>query len=376
LALSLVLRHETLAAATPGEVCAPYRITDTLVILAETTDTAGMGSLHRVQMLAQAAEWYYAQNSYSREKLCFTFLDADGAQGEHDWYNVGPSLAAYRGEEHAFALEALARALAAADLPEVVQVARAVVVCPAGQQMGARVLDASAFAHASRDYVAVSRPGGNRRIYLQDVVLVSEEDDLGTWVHELGHTLASKVLSPAGLRLTDRYSYYNDPTRRYGDAGPWDVMGTGSRWGNPVGTSPTHMCSYTKVAAGWLHYAPAVVGQDYPLVALEHQRAGDAVLTFDDPASDDPQAHYILEARDADAFFGAPASGVMLYHVTYDHQANHAVVNTLGPQGGMQGNQPTLHGGVAVYAGAGIRVLLLAESFSPYRATVRVEHLP
>lgn len=53
----------------------------------------------------------------------------------------------------------------------------------------------------------------------------------------------------------------------------------------------------------------------------------------------------------------------------------------LVPRSGAPSNQPTLHGvtqpdGVSEYVADGVRVVLLAESVAPYRATVRVERLP
>jgi len=165
-------------------------------------------------------------------------------------------------------------------------------------------------------------------------------------------------------------------------------MASGSHWGNPDSTSPTHMSSYTKVAATWLRYTPASFDQDYVLTALENQRVGDAVLTVDDPLSSDPLCLYIIEARDSAVHFGAPECGVMIYHVTFNRAAGHPVVEIVSA-GGDSGNtvgrrppaqHPTLRGagdpgGVTEYVNApdGFRVRLLSESFSPYKATIRIE---
>ena len=381
-----------IAAACPTQGAEEQQIPDsldTVVILAETTDTPGKDSLRRFQALAQAANWYYALNSYGDVGFSFTFMDADGPAGAHDWYNVGPSLSAYIGNEDGFVVAALGQALAGADWPESVYLQRAIVV-----YAGTKLLsDATPFSSATfwqpdTSYLEVTGGEHHTRVYIASLILVCEQDELGTWVHELGHTLCVKgaTASPYG-RISDRYNYDDQPDRRYGEVGHWDLMGSGSRWGNPIGTSPTHMSSYTKEAAGWLHYGPASLDQNYELTALENQVMGDAVLTLDDPLSDDPLCYYILEARDSGAFFGAPESGVMLYHVTYDHQADHTVVATVGPQEGgpsaiqsdVSHQRTTLHGAASAEGAReyiisdGLRVRLLAESFSPYRATVRIE---
>ena len=88
-------------------------------------------------------------------------------------------------------------------------------------------------------------------------------------------------------RVSDRYQS-DQPGRQLGHVGAWDLMGTGSRWGDPAGVAPTHMSSYTKEAAGWLRYLPAELGRHYRLEALENQSMGDHVLRVDDPSSDDP----------------------------------------------------------------------------------------
>ena len=164
-------------------------------------------------------------------------------------------------------------------------------------------------------------------------------------------------------------------------------MGSGSRWGPLLGASPTHMSSYTKVEAGWLRYCEAMCGREYLLTALENQRASGCVLRFDDPLTDDPRYYYILEARDHDAYYGAPHSGVMVYHITHDSTARHAVVNTVRTEperrvvDGLESTElPTLHGighphGVTEYVNrmAGIRVRLLVESNSPYQASLRLD---
>ena len=90
------------------------------------------------------------------------------------------------------------------------------------------------------------------------------------------------------------------------------------------------MSSYTKEAAGWLRYRQAELGQEYTLTALESQNAGDEVLILDEPGERGMETaptgsgdgtrsdYYILEARDRTQPYGAPETGVVIYHVTRD----------------------------------------------------------
>ena len=374
------------AVAEQQGLCGPSSV----VILAQTTDTPGSSTLHRFQTLAQATTWYYTLNGYGRVDIPLTLLDADGPAGAHDWYTVGPSASAYAGQEMRFAIAAVQRAFAGMSLPESTYLERAIIVCPsAGELLSAqRRLFSTTFWLPAATQIEVPSAGHAARVYIRDLVLLSEDDELGTWVHEVGHTLYSKYTTPSGYHhISDRYQY-DQPERRFGHVGLWDLMGTGSRWGNPEGKSPTQMSSYTKEAANWLRYAEASLDTEYALTALENQKMGDFVLRLDDPLSAEPSCYYIIEARDANVFFGVPESGVMIYYVTYDHRYGHAVVNAIGsaereadsarPDPSSQ--HATLHGvkdsgGVTEYvnATAGFKVRLVAESFRPYKATVRIE---
>ena len=374
------------AVAEQQGLCGPSSV----VILAQTADTPGRSTLYRFRLLAQATTWYYTLNGYGRVDIPFTLLDADGPAGANDWYTAGPSASAYAGQEMRFAIAAVQRAFAGMSLPESTYLERAIIVCPsAGELLSAqRRLFSTTFWLPAATSIEVSGAGHTARIYVRDLVLLSEDDELGTWVHEVGHTLYSKYTTPSGYhRILDRYEY-DQPERRFGHVGLWDLMGTGSRWGNPEGKSPTQMSSYTKEAANWLRYTEASLDREYTLTALENQVMGDLVLRLDDPLSSDPSCYYIIEARDANVFFGAPESGVVIYHVTYDHRHGHAVVNAISSEGGeadsarpgLNFEHATLHGVNApdgareyVNASAGFKVTLVAESFSAYKATVRIE---
>ena len=372
---------ETLySAAQERDLCAS---TGTVLILAETSETPGTNSLSLFQSRAKSANWYYSLNGYGRTDLGFTFMDADGPSSDHDWYHVGDALSSYS-SARSFGEAVLAQAFSGADLPEVVTLERAILIY-AGESQQPEVpwCSPASTVWLPRDY-AIEIQGAEHsiRLYVANLVILSEQEGLGTWVHEIGHTLhASREASDEFGRIPDRYG------QPIGYVGHWDLMGLGCLWGVPERTSPTQMSSYTKVAAGWLRYQAASEDRDYVLTSLENQKMGDGVLTVDDPLNDDPRDYYILEARDSEVFFGAPESGVMIYHITYDREAGRAVVEILNAQRGDREAQrmahvyprTTLHEavnpqGATEYAiPGGLVVRLLAESLSPYRATVRIE---
>ena len=360
----------------------------TVVVLAETADTSGSTPLGHYEALAREVNRYYAHNAYGRVALDFRFMDADGPKGDDDWHSVGPELSTYAEDPMGFALAATQRAFEGARLTGVIYLERAIVVYPAARSEGAsQVFSPVTIWLPSEHRITIGSAGHTSTLSVASLVLLPEESRLGIWAHEIGHTLHSKYALGDGYhRLRDRY--HGDPSRRwYAQVRSWGLMGFGDLRGNPAGASPTHMCSYTKEAANWLHYVEAQTDRDYHLTALEHQGIGDAILRIDDPLSTDPLNYYIIEARDREALYGAPQTGVMVYHVTYDRQEERAEVHAIissreiaAADGRLWAEYPTLYGvalsdGVKEYTieGAGLRLTLLSESFSPYQATVRVE---
>jgi len=240
-----------------------------------------------------------------------------------------------------------------------------------------------------REYAMdVETSGQTMRLQVPYVLLLSEQDPLGVWAHELGHTLHSRHEAGAADRLADRYTDPKAPASS-GTVGFWDLMALGSYWGAPAGSAPAHMSSYTKELAGWLRYRQAEPGQEYALTALESQGAGSEVLAVDGPSGGrNGGDYYILEARDRTTPYGAPETGVVIYHVTRDRSTKQEIVEPvycqngepMGFANGTAYRHSALHGSAeglleaTTYAlRGGVVIRLLAESFSPYRATVRIE---
>ena len=373
------------SAAVRRNLCAAA---STVVILAETEDAPGSVPLQHYQSLAREANFYYARNAYGRARFDFTFVDADGPAGREDWHSVGPRLSDFAGSGIAFAVAAVQRGFEGADLPSNVYLERLIVIYPAREQDGTSGLFSRVTLWRTEERpVEVAGAEPTVSIHVPSIILLSENERLGVWAHEIGHTLRSKYPSQEGVRrLTDRY-HRDDEGKWHGQVRGWGLMGTGEWQGEPRGTAPTHMSSYTKEAANWLHYEWAELDRDYTLVSLEHQGTGAAVLRVDDQQRFNAQCFYIVEARDADVAFGAPGSGVVIYHVCHDGATRQTTVDALITWREIQTadgrewiESPTLHGlsrpdGIKEYTNgaAGIRVSLLTESYSPYSATVRIE---
>ncbi len=317
---------------------------DTLVILAGTDDTPGTRPLSHFQQMAQDVNAYYGHNAYGRVVLAYTFMDADGdaSSGPGDWYNVGGAMADYANRERQFAITAVERAFAAGAPREELNLARVIVVYAGPSQQATHNAPNPApmgtlASHPPNNMffeIEVGPADARAMVYASVLILVAEEDGLGLWTHEVGHSLYSQYLMFNRLsRITDRYNY-SQPWGQYGRVGRWGLMGSGNWWGDPTASSPVHMCAFSKVSGTWLGYLDAELGKQYALTAVEHQKHGDTVLRVDDPTSTHAEHFYLVEARDATAAYGAPETGVVLYRVTYNNTHNHHVVNNLLPQSG------------------------------------------
>ena len=230
-------------------------IGDTLVLLARTEDTVNGMTLAQASERTQQVAAYYQQIASGAATFAYTFLDADGAAGAADAYVVGPTLAAYAGKECDFARDALEKAFAGGLPREELTVERAIVVYPGlskQQDPAAPLKTACCQSRAGEGHtVSVGPPLEDQTLYVKNLILMSEQYAVGPWVHEVGHSLASKYVVGGVAQIGDRYNY-TEPWGQYGDVDYWDLMGRGSNWGTPDGSAPVQMSSFTKESAGWL----------------------------------------------------------------------------------------------------------------------------
>ncbi len=377
------------AAADKENLCG---LGDTIVILAGTSDKPGANTISYYQQIAQGVNSYYGQDGYGRVSFTFTFKDADGTAGSNDWYSLAGTQNSYA-DEADYGIAAIKEAFKGADFKGGSAHVDRVIVVYGGK---AKQEDASAKfstldAWKKDDFfVEVDGVSGKQKLYAPNIIVVSENDKIGTWAHEIGHSLYCKYKTDGVWnRLNDRYNYHNNPNWQYGYVGDWDLMGSGNWMGVPKATKPSQMSSYTKEAANWLNYKAVSLDKEYSVSALENMKTGDSVLQLDDPESNDPLYYYIIEGRTTDNYYGAPASGVVMYRVSYDHANTHEVVNVIGPQagawkgtepGGREYVMPTLNdplpaadGSTFISVPGKFKVSLVSEDFSPYSATVKVE---
>ncbi len=366
---------------------------DTLVIMAQPNDKSGNLEVSDAAAMAQRVNQYYGVNAFGEiPPFKYTFMDADGSKGHDDWFTLDSPENAYvdahgEGDELKFSVDATKTAFKGADVPEDLYFNRVVILFPGDSTQkdpNAKFSNQCSW-EGDNYFVEVDAGAGKRKIYTKSFITLSENRELGGWAHEFGHSLYSRYVRPVNKNtISDRYNYASND-RQYGQVDYWDIMGSGSHWGPNDGEAPTQMSSFTKVAATWLEFYRGNVNQTYSVKALESMKKGDNVLTIDDPTSADPEAFYIIEARDSTLPFGAPESGVVLYKVRYEF--SHHVVNIIAPQtvpnkatntAGQDYTKPTLYNAVGpgstyIDVPGKFEVKLMSQSDSPYSASVEVD---
>ncbi|MFH0737248.1 MAG: hypothetical protein V1827_01810 [Candidatus Micrarchaeota archaeon] len=361
---------------------------DTLVVMIQTPDSAGSDGISDQALMAQKVNEYYGVVSYGQyPPFKFTFLDADGSRGLDDWYTLTSTMASFNNNNNKFndfEDEAVKKVFDGKDVPEDLYFERIVLVYsgpPLQTSPGKPFYDACDWKKDS-DYVEVQASSGKRKIYSKNFVFLSEESELGQWVHEFGHSLPSRYTMPAPRdsgRICDRYNY---APYTYGEVNDWGLMGYGVWWPNDA-TKPVHMEGFSKVSANWLEYSSASLNQTYVLQSLEDMKKGDTVLKLDDPVSSDADHYYVIEARDPSAYFGAPESGVVIYKVSKTN--GYHTVNAIAPQAsparttnaqGRDYQRPTLfdtsgNGSVYIDVPGNFKVTMTSESDKA--STIKIE---
>jgi M6 family metalloprotease-like protein len=139
-------------------------------------------------------------------------------------------------------------------------------------------------------------------------VVLNEEDEVGTYIHELGHLLPSDYKAFEGCGLPDLYSYYGarqDETANIW-VGPWDLMASSLNPG---------FGAWSKITLGWIQ--PDEIRLDknkstaVDLLPLEEDSGTRAVVV---PI--DKERSYIIEVRRQIGSDNAlPAEGVLITFV-------------------------------------------------------------
>ncbi|MFA5077498.1 MAG: hypothetical protein WC488_03660 [Candidatus Micrarchaeia archaeon] len=365
---------------------------DTLVILAQAGNKPGSKKIAEFEKIAQKTNEYYAKNSYGKEAFTYTFLDADGSAGNNDWYTVGASQAGF--DHQGYAEAAVKKAFAGTSMPQDLTFKRIIVVYSGSSKQAdsANGVFSTADQWGDNSY-SIEVAGSDRvaKVYTTDLIIVAENDEMGLWAHEIGHSIYSKyAVYDKWNHVADRYNYV-DAWGQHGTIGSWGLMGTGNWWGTPLATNPVQMSSFTKESAGWLSYADIKLNETYTATAIESKKLGDTTYRLDDPESNDAKSYYLIEARDSSGTYSAPESGTVMYKVSYDGTNKHYVVNMIGPQTGLTEKndttkfeypygRATLHGagapdGATIYRNVPgkFRITLETETSAPYTSTFKVE---
>jgi len=137
--------------------------------------------------------------------------------------------------------------------------------------------------------------------------IVAEDELLGVWAHEIGHIVGELFIdTPDSTVLPDLYkiglggiagNFVQTADLRW----RWDLMAFGSNNGDPRGSNPSSLGSYSKEFLNWLHYdiKPKSAYGSYWVNSVETSNLDDAILRYNlvDDASAAVQKYYILEAR-------------------------------------------------------------------------------
>ncbi len=366
---------------------------DTLVLLAQAGNKPGGKKLSEFQKIAQRTNEYYAKNSYGKEAFTFSFMDADGSKGHRDWYTVGPSQSRFN--HLAYVEAAVKKAFSGTSVPQDLNFKRIIVVYSGDSKQTdpANGAFSTADQWVDNNYaIEVAAIDRKAKIRATDLIIVSENDEMGLWAHEIGHSIYSKYpMFTRWHHVADRYNYAEDATSQHGTIGNWGLMGSGNWWGTPLATNPVQMSSFTKESAEWLKYGDIQLNATYTATAIENKQLGDTIYRFSDPTINDPRAFYIIEARDASGTYSAPESGTVIYKVSYDAANKHFVVNSINPQTGptMKNDskkfaypfgRATLHGagapdGATIYRNVPgkFKITLESETASPYVSSFKIE---
>lgn len=155
-------------------------------------------------------------------------------------------------------------------------------------------------------YIRCRTPVYADGLVMNNVIILPEKearniDPLGVYAHEFMHSLG----------LPDLYS----ENSRSLYMGPWDIMDTGLRNGQPGGSSPSHPSAWCKIALGWpikTRTIPAGVKDE--IIMDPQESAGGLVQALIVPNA--PGRYYLIEVRTQSGFDSRlPSDGVLITDV-------------------------------------------------------------
>lgn len=277
------------------------------VILAEPSDESHDSKHDRAyyEDLLQSVQSYHTENTLGRVVLNQgQIYDNDGS-----WYKLSKTHKEYAADPLAFVREAEQAALGTTTIPA----DTIAIVVHAGDAAQTHPVK-----HA--DYIKTATwekpqsPNGNE-------IVVSEDDPIGAWAHEIGHDLGSLLVNSVTPDLD-----------RMGNVDRWDLMARGSWNGGWLcgwpgicnGSNPPHMSSYTKEFLQLLTYdrVDLPISGSYWIDVLPRKQWGDTALQYvvSERTDGTPDTYYVVETRSTSSKYSrwdrsVPDSGLSLYWI-------------------------------------------------------------
>jgi M6 family metalloprotease-like protein len=122
---------------------------------------------------------------------------------------------------------------------------------------------------------------------------------LGVWCHEFAHLLGLPDL-------------YGRDEKTNPNVGLWDLMARGSWGGDPPGSSPSHLCAWSKIKLGWIdENAIQIVEQGSKAESLLGSENA-STMAIKIPTS---KTYYLLEYREGKGFDVFLPSGILILFV-------------------------------------------------------------
>ena len=289
------------------------------VILAEPSDETHSASHDRAyyESLFQLVRSYHIENTLGYVTLNLGDVYDNGGS----WYKLSKTHKDYAAASLDFVREAEQSALGTTDIPR----DTILVVVHAGEASQTRTQGDGDEYISTATWEPPDSPNGNE-------LVVSENDLVGLWAHEIGHDLGSLLVNSV---TPDIYLM--------GNVGKWDLMASGSwnggwleaivgllgRDSSGDGSNPPHMSSYTKEFLQLLRYDQVSGGTSgsYWIDVLPRQQLRDKALQYVMTRRDDgtPNTYYLLETRNPSKTYSrwdtsAPEAGLVLYWVDTKNQ--------------------------------------------------------
>jgi M6 family metalloprotease-like protein len=294
----------TLDLTKDSEIYATYRLRQVVdvtglqsihVILVDFLDIGHSMTKDSIQTELSAVQSYFLHTSYGQLSIRFDFLST--------WLTLGKTMSYYgagnfSNERHSDLVnDSLQAASSYADLA----VSKRVLIVHAGG-------DQSDFPHNQNDIwsfaispTIYSVSGKNVRLF---AAVVSEHDPVGTYAHEIGHTLGLPDLYNVTINTTGEQDNF---------VGPWELMSQGEWNPNWTGNGPSHLSSWSMMYLGWMPpYQVTYVdlNEERTVVIDPIEEASSGLHTIVIPFGQ--QMFYLVEARsDPDL----PQQGVLVYRV-------------------------------------------------------------